>query len=115
LVAAFALLGVAFYTLLIPGHLVSKFDATLFAAQYGISAEAICGLAAGEHRVPGAPATDCPICKGLVAFHLAIAPTAQPVLAPPIVPAASYDPLREDLTGRIALTPRNRGPPSLLV
>ena len=112
-VAAFALLGVAFYALLLPGHLTSQFSAQLFAAQYGISAEAICQAGADDRGVPGAPATSCPICKGLAGFHLAIAPAAAPTITAPPVALARFDELREHLSGIRALAPRNRGPPSL--
>lgn len=110
--AALALLGVALYALLLPGHLTSQFNAQVFAAELGISAQAIC-RADGDRSVPGAPATNCPLCKGLAAFHLAIAPAAHSELAPPPALTASYAPLREDLTGTRVLAPRNRGPPSL--
>jgi hypothetical protein len=109
--AAVALLGVAFYALLLPWHLTSQFEAQLFKAEFGISAQAMCRADAPGQSVPGAPATSCPICKGLAAFHLAIAPAAQPeLLAPPAI-SISFAYVREDLTGARVLNPRNRGPP----
>jgi hypothetical protein len=112
--AAFALLGVALYALLLPGHLTSQFVTHLFAAEYGFTAEAMCGSGTAGKTIPGAPDTGCPICKGLVAFHLAISPPQQPDVPAPAQASASFDALRDDLTGTIALAPRNRGPPSLL-
>jgi hypothetical protein len=109
--AAVALLGVAFYALLLPWHLTSQFERHLFAAEFGISAQAMCRADASGQSVPGAPAESCPICKGLAAFHFAIAPAAQAELAAPPAITASYDQLRDDLAGTFVAAPRNRGPP----
>ena len=40
--AALALLGVAFYALLLPGHLTSQFNAQLYKADVGMFADAMC-------------------------------------------------------------------------
>jgi hypothetical protein len=109
--AAIALLGVAFYTLLLPWHLTSQFAAQLFAAEFGISADAMCRADPNDRSVPGAPATSCPICKTLAAFHFAIAPAAQAELAAPPTIAVSFAYEREDATGASVANPRNRGPP----
>jgi hypothetical protein len=111
--AAVALLGIAFYALLLPGHLTSQFNAQLFKAEFGISAQAMCRADASGPSVPGAPDTSCPLCKGLAAFHLAVMPAAQAELAAPPAVTASYDQLRDDLAGTFVAAPRNRGPPSL--
>ena len=109
--AAVALLSVAFYALLLPGHLTSQFERQLFAADFGISAEAMCRADAPGQGVPGAPDSSCPICKGLAAYHFAIAPAAQAELAPPPAFAVSFAHARENLTGSGVAAPRNRGPP----
>ena len=109
--AAVALLGTAFYALLLPWHLTSQFERHLFAAEFGISAQAMCRADASGPSVPGAPAESCPICKGLAAFHFAIAPAAQPELLSPPADSISFAYAREDLAGERVLNPRNRGPP----
>jgi hypothetical protein len=120
LAAAFALAGIAFYALLLPWHLTSQFDAQLFKAQFaaefgtefGALAQTMCtGSGSGAPTEPGAPASSCPICKGLAAFHIAIAPADQPAVAAPEAIALAFDHAREDLTGARTQTPRNRGPP----
>jgi hypothetical protein len=108
---ALSLLGVAFYALLLPWHLVSQFDRQLFAAEFGVAAELICSGGTGAD-VPGAPASGCPICKGLAAFQIALAPAPQ-ILAPPAsVRAPAALALREDVVSAEPLRPRSRGPPS---
>jgi hypothetical protein len=109
--AALALLSVAFYALLLPWHLTSQFERQLFAADFGISAQAMCSADASGQSIPGAPDSSCPICKGVAAFHFAIAPAAQAELAPPPAIAVSFAHAREDLAGARLSNPRNRGPP----
>ena len=70
--AALALLGVAFYALLLPGHLTSQFNAQLYKADVGMFADAMC--LSGDQGSKPMPATSCPICKGLAAFQLAMVP-----------------------------------------
>ena len=65
--AALALLGVAFYALLLPGHLTSQFNAQLYKAEVGMFADAMCQ--SGDEGGKPMPATSCPICKGLAAFQ----------------------------------------------
>jgi hypothetical protein len=112
--AMLALLAVAYYSFLLPGHLVSQFNAEVLAAEYGISAGAICSNStrtAGVPKVPGAPAHSCPICKGLAAFHATIAPTPQAALPVPTEGAAIYGAPRDHLAEPYHLSPRSRGPP----
>jgi hypothetical protein len=111
--AALALLGVAFYALLLPWHLTSQFALGLYEAEFGPLATVICGKSVEgvNPSLPGAPATSCPICKGLAAFQLTLAP-APPAVALPalahvqLVPAES-----DDVAGAALPTPRSRGPP----
>jgi hypothetical protein len=106
--AALALLGVAFYTLLVPWHLTSQFTAKLFEAEFGTLASTMCGSGSTN---PSTPGTDCPICKGLAAFQLALEP------APPAAPPAPTGrarhcvPARDDVAGATTPVPRSRGPP----
>jgi hypothetical protein len=108
-----ALLGVAFYALLLPGHLTSQFNGQLFAAEFGTDG-AMCASegTAGAPSGPAAPASSCPICKGLAAFQLAHLPAPQ-ILAPPQATGTpALIALREDVAGAADLPPRSRGPPS---
>jgi hypothetical protein len=107
--AALALLGVAFYALLLPGHLTSQFNAQLYKADVGMFADAMC--LSGEHGSKPMPATSCPICKGIAAFQLAMAPPEQATL--PVMPhaVAVLASMQDDVAGIRLPTPRSRGPP----
>ena len=108
LIAAIALLGVAFYALLLPGHLTSQFSAQLYRADVGIFADSMC---ATDGSNPALPATSCPICKGLAAFQLAVAPPN--AVALPTMPhaTAALVVARDDVVGLASPSPRSRGPP----
>jgi len=113
--AAFALLGIAFYSLLLPWHLTSQFAARLFQAEFGNLAGALCSstpATAENPATPGAPATSCPICKGLASFHLALEPAAPAALPLPEIGETFYASARDDAAGAPTLTPRSRGPPA---
>lgn len=113
--AAFALLGIAFYSLLLPWHLTSQFAARLFQAEFGNLAGVLCSTtpaSAENPATPGAPATNCPICKGLASFHLAVEPAAPAALSPPQIGEQYFASLRDDAAGAPTLTPRSRGPPA---
>lgn len=109
--AALALLGIAFYTLLLPWHLTSQFAAQLYRADVGIFADAMCTSNGGDRSDPAAPKTSCPICKGLAAFQLAVAPAA--AIALPAAPAGTplLAVVRDDVAGAAVPAPRSRGPP----
>jgi hypothetical protein len=110
--AALALLGVAFYALLLPWHLTSEFALGLYEA-IGPLAAVICGKSVNgvNPSLPSAPATSCPICKGLAAFQLTLAP-APPVVALPALAHAQFVPAApDDVVGAALPTPRSRGPP----
>jgi|SRR5688572_20306673 hypothetical protein len=108
LIAAIALLGVAFYALLLPGHLTSQFSAQLYRADVGIFADSMC---ATDGSNPALPATSCPICKGLAAFQLAVAPPN--AVALPTMPhaTAALVVARDDVADLASPSPRSRGPP----
>ncbi len=108
--AALALLGVAFYALLLPGHLTSQFNAQLYKADVGMFADAMC-LSGDQGSKPGMPAPSCPICKGVAAFQLAMTPPELAVLpamphAAPVLASA-----QDDVAGAVVPAPRSRGPP----
>jgi hypothetical protein len=106
--AALALLGVAFYALLLPWHLTSQFSAQLYRADVGMFAEAMCSP---DGSNPAMPATGCPICKGLAAFQLALAAPDAALL--PVMPHAAPVLVvkQDDVAGVAVPTPRSRGPP----
>jgi hypothetical protein len=111
--AALALLGVAFYTLLLPWHLTSQFTVGLFEAEFGPVAQVMCGKSADgvNPSLPGSPATSCPICKGLAAFQLTLAPAPPAVALPAMVQAQFAAVATDDVAGAALPTPRSRGPP----
>lgn len=108
--AASALVGVALYALLLPWHLTSQFDRQLFAAEFGEAAALICSDTADGS--PEAPASSCPICKGLAAFQFALAAAPHTITPPLPVRSPSLLPLREDVASVLVPLPRSRGPPS---
>lgn len=103
-----ALLGVAFYALLLPWHLTSQFSLQLHRADVGMFADAMC---TPDGSNPVAPATNCPICKGLAAFQLALAAPA--VASLPEMPHAAplLVAVRDDAADLAVPSPRSRGPP----
>ena len=114
--AAFALLGVLFYIALLPNHFVSELRQTLFAADIGNFSDIICQSgkshhSASSHSAPERDGTNCPFCKGLAAFHLAITAT-QPIVRPKTDVGRV---LRASATALLAviftIDARNRGPP----
>jgi hypothetical protein len=111
--AVVALLSIAFYALLLPWHLTSQFAQQLFSAKYDAAASLIChsGPIGNDPVVPGAPETNCPICKGLGALDLAISPPSHFAPAAPAVHSVYFDQGRENLVGAGVPTPRSRGPP----
>jgi hypothetical protein len=112
--AILALLAVAYYSFLLPGHLVSQFASELLAAEFGVSADAICSSStdtAGSPNIPGAPKPNCPFCKGLAAFHAAITPAPQAALSTPDAGTVDFLTLRDDLAEPHHPSPRSRGPP----
>jgi hypothetical protein len=108
--AALALLGVAFYALLLPWHLTSQFSAQLYRADVGMFADSMCSP---DGSNPALPASNCPICKGLAAFHLALATPDAALL--PAMPHASpvLTIVQDDVAGVAVPHPRSRGPPPL--
>ncbi|WP_424958929.1 DUF2946 domain-containing protein [Hyphomicrobium sp. 1Nfss2.1] len=107
--AALALLGVAFYALLLPWHLTSQYSTGLAKLEISELAGSIC-LSDGSS--PAMPATGCPICKGLAAFQLAVASPETILPPPPFEPAHLRLALREDAVSASVPSQRNRGPPS---
>lgn len=117
LAALVALSGVALYTALVPGHVVSQSTAAITDAGTFIQASATpdChGELANDPAAPDgptAPKKKCPFCKGSAAFQVALmaAPDAG------ILDAALYQPVAIAADRSVAHTvlrlPQNRGPP----
>jgi hypothetical protein len=106
--AAWALLGIAFYALLLPWHLTSQFSAQLFEAEFGTLASTLCGSGPVD---PSAPSNGCPICKGLAAFQLALEPAPVTVLPAHFAGTTLSVHARDDVASKTSLVPRSRGPP----
>jgi hypothetical protein len=113
--AALALLSVAFYTLLLPWHLTSQFRIGLFEAEFGPIANVICVSAAKAEipAVPGAPSSNCPICKGLAAFQVAFAGATPALTLPASFSSNLFDVISDDVVGTALPIARSRGPPRL--
>jgi hypothetical protein len=109
-ITAIALLGVAFYALLLPGHLISQFAAQLHRADLGMFADSMCSQGSSK---PAMPESSCPICKGLAAFQLALVTADATPL--PVMPHATptLAALRDDVAGAALPATRSRGPPPL--
>ncbi|MBI1650940.1 hypothetical protein [Hyphomicrobium sulfonivorans] len=111
--AALALLGVALYAFVIPGHLTSQFNAQLQHVSHALLAEAQLegAICATDGTDPAAPQTECPICKGVSALQLALAPRSAVTL--PVMPHAAPMPtfLHDDLASSTNPVYRSRGPP----
>ncbi len=106
--AALALLGVALYALLFPGHLTSQFNSQLTRAD--VIAGVIC---LSDDSSPAMPATSCPICKGLASFQLALAPPDAFALPVPPHAAPVVALVRDDVAELARPRPNSRGPPLL--
>ena len=106
--AAFALLGVALYALLLPWHLTSQFSKQLQHAD--IVAGVMCS---SDGSSPAMPASSCPICKGLASFHMALAPADAAPLPERPHAVAVLDIVRDDVAELPAPRPHSRGPPLL--
>lgn len=109
--AALALLGVAFYVLLLPWHLTSQFSIQLQQAEAGMFAGSMC---LSEGSAPAMPATSCPICKGLAAFHMALADPGTFALPEMAHSAPVAAVLRDDVAELSVPRPNSRGPPQRL-
>ena len=85
-------------------------SAQLYRADVGMFADAMCSP---DGSNPAMPASNCPICKGLAAFQLAMAPPDAALL--PVMPHAApvLAMAQDDVAGVAIPQPRSRGPPHL--
>ncbi len=115
--AALALLGMAYYAVLIPWHVVSQATAGSILPGLGAAAAPLCHGASSENDANGkggkpANKTHCPICSGFAALHLASV-TAAISLRVPLDPADELARVKDDRHAAAALhAPQSRGPPS---
>jgi hypothetical protein len=109
-----ALLGMAFYAVLIPWHTISQARIGLSDSSAPLEVKLPChGMAARDAGKDSKPAskTKCPICTGYVALHLAVAPQPITLAKPSEAASASF----EHLTQRSWARPRtaqSRAPPA---
>jgi len=118
----FALLGMAFYAVLIPWHTVSQASLALAGSPLALVAEPPCHSVAGAPGDPRSettkgshPAgkTHCPICTGFAALHLALASAAIALPAPPELGAARFDAAQRHVAALPIPAPQSRAPPPL--
>ncbi len=111
--AAFALLGVVNFAALLPNHLISELRHFLFVADFGSFADVICESGKSRSEQPGGKTSNCPFCKGLAAFQLAIT-TASPTVNPLSMLGQKIDASEAAILALVFLVKaRSRGPPSL--
>jgi hypothetical protein len=112
-----ALLGMAFYVVLLPWHSVSQATMLLVQAELGTDAIPMCrgglGRADQPTKEPSKP-THCPICSGYAALHFAVEGSAGAVLALSELGSLTFDSTEDHLAPALARVPQSRGPPSLL-
>ena len=115
-----ALLGMAFYAVLIPWHRVSQASLALAGSPVALVAEPPChGIAGvpsetrGETTKGSHPAgkTHCPICTGFAALPLALASPAIALPAPPELGAARFNVTQRHLAALPVPAPQSRAPP----
>lgn len=114
--ATLALLGMAFYAVLIPWHTVSQATLGLDPAQAWADAAPMCHSisAADSQQKPGTPKTHCPICGGFAALQFALAGAWIAVVLPTDTGAVLADGTQAHLTAIAVRAPQSRGPPPLL-
>jgi hypothetical protein len=110
-----ALLGILFYTALIPLHTVSEATTALLGAELADALTVICHSGhASNGSAPAAPASPqkhCPFCQGFAAFQLAIAPAHNIGIVRLAVRAPAPHLTSAGLVSAIARAPQSRGPP----
>jgi hypothetical protein len=114
---ALALVGMVFYAVIVPWHTVSQ--ATTPSLDLANSFEPPCHHASTRENAkssqPLKPQTNCPICKGFAALHLATDVPINMLLvgvrASALLPRAGED----GLAKATARAPQNRGPPAFSI
>jgi hypothetical protein len=114
--ATLALVGMAFYAVLLPWHTVSQATNALVGSGLGITAELPChNISAalnGEPKgSPPANKTHCPICSGFAALHLTLSGAAIDIVTPPEAGDSVRHCTHDDLASIYLRAPQSRGPP----
>jgi hypothetical protein len=110
-----ALIGMAFYAMLLPWHTVSQTSIALAAAGFATNPVPICHAEApGDPSKPAQPTkqTHCPICNGFAALQFAVAGTPIALPLPPQVTGKHALGSEDHLTDALVLAAQSRGPPS---
>jgi hypothetical protein len=117
-VAALAIVGMAFYTVLVPWHTVSQATTALVSSRLGITSAAPCHDASAatknkQSSKGSAPSnkSHCPICSGFAALQLTLAGAAIDVVTPPEAGDILHQCTLEQLAGTKLRAPQSRGPP----
>jgi hypothetical protein len=114
--AALGLLGMAYYAVLVPWHVVSQASAASVLSALGAAAAPLChGASSEDDSAPktGRPAgkTHCPICNGFAALHVASVVPAISLRAP-LDAAGELAHVSDDHLAAAPLrAPQSRGPP----
>jgi hypothetical protein len=109
---ALALLGMAFYAVLVPWHTLSQ--ATLQLSQTSAVTAPCPHAMVGEGSKtskPEKPRTHCPICNGVAALQIAISAPATPFVLKIAEEDVEQAACEEGVADAPARTPQSRGPP----
>ena len=111
--ALFALLGMAFYALLLPWHTVSQ--TSLLLDKAAIAAIPMCHAdTSADAASPGQKQkrTHCPICTGFAALQFAVSGSTVALLPPVSEATRLLSASDESLVDALVPTAQSRGPPS---
>src|SRR5262249_22801482 len=107
---ALALLGMAFYAVLVPWHTVSQASPQLLQSKLVAPCHETMARGSSTPK-PDKPTTKCPICNGLAALHIAVSVPACHIL-PRVIQSKAVLAATEDSVADItARRPQSRGPP----
>jgi hypothetical protein len=113
LAGAIALVGMAFYAVLIPWHTVSQAAAQLPHPSDKLS-QPNChssGPQGSKGSLPAKPLSQCPICKGFAALQFALSGTTSLAFIPSAITDFTTQSAEDSLSARLIQAPQNRGPP----
>jgi hypothetical protein len=118
-----ALLGCLINALVLPLHAATHAPSNALDAALAADLAIIChgdpAAAAGDPantplpapQAPADPGNDCPICKGIISFQLAILAVAEIGLLEPAITAVVFPRVDDRLSPSSPIAPRNRSPP----
>lgn len=114
---AIALVGMAFYGVLLPWHTVSQAAAQLLPSNPEKSSKPIChdggstSDSGSKNLPPAKPLSHCPICKGFAALQLTLVGAANIVFVRSEATASAPRIDEDGLTAQLVRAPQSRGPP----